>query len=189
MSYCLFELARNPKIQKKVQDEIDRVFGSAGVTYDSLEQLTYLEWCINETLRKYPAVPFLFRECNKDYKISNSKLVIPKGTTIMISNFGIQRDPEIYENPLEFKPERFASSPTGSDSTKGLHYLPFGDGPRLCIGMRMGKLVTKIGLALILNKFNLELTDQRMKENELQFHPAQGVLTPMEKLNFKISAR
>lgn len=192
MSFCLFELARNPEIQRKAQDEIDKAFNSVsaeGITYDTLERLTYLEWCINETLRKYPPVPFLFRSCLKDYKINDSKLIIPKGTTVMLPIFGLQRDAEIYENPLEFKPERFAISATGSNHSNGLYYLPFGDGPRICIGMRMGKLTTKIGLAFILYKFKLELTDLSLKDKELTFHPKQGVLAPIEELKLKITPR
>lgn len=192
MSYCLFELARNPEALKKVQDEVDSIFrtlGPDGITYDALEKLTYLECCINETLRMYPPVPFLFRECRYDYKVPNSDIVIPKGTSVFIPTLGHQRDPEIFENPLQFKPERFLDSPTGNGNSKGLFYTPFGDGPRICIGMRMGKLTSKIGLALILRKFKLELTDASLLHAELKFHPSQGILTPMEHFNLKVTAR
>ena len=132
MSYCLFELAKNLYIQRAVQDEIDR---HGDITYDSINAMKYLDCCVDETLRKYPPVPMLNRECSKDYKIPNTNLTIPKGTPILIPVLGLHRDPQIYQNPLEFKPERFATNSTGSDA-EGLYYMPFGDGPRVCIGKK-----------------------------------------------------
>lgn len=141
MSFCLFELARNPKIQIQIQEEVDRVFksGTEGITYEMLGDLKYLECCVDETLRKYPIVPVHFRIATKDYKIADSDLVIPQGTSVIIPVLGFHRDPEIYENPMEFKPERFLNSPHGNGKSEGLFYTPFGEGPRSCIGMRLGK--------------------------------------------------
>lgn len=214
MSFCLYELAKNPEIQRKVQDEIDRVMKKAGpdgkITYDLLGEMKYLECCIDEALRKYPIVPILVRQCTKDYQVSKSDIVIPNGTQVMIPVFSLHRDPEIFENPLEFKPERFLINPNGSDKVKGLFYMPFGDGPRNCIGlylifffpfklptnfsfyfigMRMGKLTSKIGLAVMLSKFNFSFQDKTVADNELEFHPSQFVLTPIKPFNLKISSR
>jgi len=107
----------------------------------------------------------------------------------MIPIFNYQRDPAIYDNPLVFRPERFLNNPVGTDKGKGLFYLPFGDGPRNCIGMRMGKLTTKLGLALMLAKFNFELNDKSFGSKELEFHPSALVLTPVTRFDFKITSR
>jgi cytochrome P450 family 6 len=115
-----------------------------------MNDLKYLENCIDETLRKYPGLPFHIRNATRDCKIAGSNLTIPKDTAVMISVLGFHRDPEIYENPMQLKPERFENSLQGNGKTKGLFYTPFGDGPRNCIGMKLGKLVTKLGLALIM---------------------------------------
>jgi cytochrome P450 family 6 len=125
MHYCLYELAKNPAIQRKVQEEIDSVMKSteSGVSYENLHEMKYLECCIDEALRKYPFAPTLFRKCKEDYKISGSDVTIPKNTTIFISALAQHRDPSIFENPLEFKPERFLNSPTGGGNSKGLFYL------------------------------------------------------------------
>ena len=130
---CLLELCRNPKTQRKAQEEIDRVMkesNSKEITYDMLGEMKYLECCIDEALRKYPIVPMLNRECTKDHTFVGTKYKIEKGTTLYIPVQGLQRDPDIYENPMEFRPERFLNSPTGNGNSKGLFYLPFGDGPR-----------------------------------------------------------
>ncbi|CRL03688.1 CLUMA_CG016217, isoform A [Clunio marinus] len=190
--YCLFELARHKEIQQKVQQEVDKVFktsGPDGVTYDMLSELKYLECVIDETLRKYPILPVHVRTANRDYKIADSNIVIPKGASLWIPALGFHRDPDIYENPLEFKPERFLNSSNGDGKATGVFYTPFGDGPRNCIGMRLGKLTTKIGLSIIFSKFNLELNDKEMQDGELKFHPNQFVLTPSKLFNMKISRR
>lgn len=192
MSFCLFELARKPEVQKKIQQELDRVFKSSGAeetTYEMLGDLKYLEACIDETLRKYPIVPFHLRKAVNDYKVADSDLTIPKGTSIFIPVLGFHRDPEIYEDPMDFKPERFLDSSHGNGISEGIFYTPFGDGPRNCIGMRMGKLTTKIGLAIILLKYNLELSDKEMINKELEFHPNQVVLTPKKLFNIKVNRR
>lgn len=152
MSFGLFELARKPEIQKKIQQELDKVFkaaGAEGITYEMMNELKYLEAVIDETLRKYPIVPIHLRSATREYKVAGRNLTIPKGSSIIIPALGFQRDPEIYEDPLEFKPERFLNSSNGGGTSEGTFYTPFGDGPRNCIGMRLGKLTTKIGLATI----------------------------------------
>jgi len=134
MSFCLFELCRRPDIQKKIQDELDNVFGVKtnfdDVTYEMFNNLKYLECCINETLRLYPPLAILFRTCTKNYKMPDTDLIIEKGTSVYIPAIAIQRDSNIFENPLEFTPERFMDSSTGNGKANGGFYLPFGDGPR-----------------------------------------------------------
>lgn len=192
MAFALFEFARRPDLQRKIQKELDKVFqtaGPEGITYDMLGELKYLEACIDETLRKYPIVPIHFRTAMRDYKVADSDLTIPKGATVFIPSLGFHRDPEIYENPMEFKPERFLNSSNGGGISEGIFYTPFGDGPRNCIGMRLGKLTTKIGLAVILSKFNIEHTDKELSTNEVEFHPNQFTLTPKKLFNIKITKR
>lgn len=193
MAYCLYEFAKHPEIQLKVQQEIDRVLKSAkseGVTYEMLNDLKYLECCIDEALRKYPIVPILFRQCVEDYKMPDSDVTILKGQVVFIPVLGLQRDPEIFENPLEYKPERFQnSSHGGNENAKGLFYLPFGDGPRNCIGMRLGKLTAKLGLVTVLSKYSVDFADKTMADKELDFDPRQFVLMPTQKFNFKVTER
>ena len=192
MSFCLFELARNPEVQKKVQEELDKVLGSAGpkdITYEMLGELKYLEACILETLRKYPIAPVLMRKASNDYKLAGTTLTIPKGTQIFVSVMGLHRDPDIYKNPMEFKPERFLNSPNGGGKSEGIFYAPFGEGPRSCIGNRLAKLTTKMGLTVVLSKFNTELVDKELLDSELEFHPNSFALFPKEQFNIKITSR
>jgi cytochrome P450 family 6 len=185
----LHELAKNPEIQRKVQGEIDEKFRlteDGGELYSTIKSLKYLEACMFETLRKYTPLPLLNRECSKDYKVPDSDFVIRKGTPVVIPIFGLQRDPEIYENPLEFKPERFLNNPSGSN-VDGSYYLPFGEGHRVCIGHRMGKQNTCFQLALLLSKFNFELKGNDCEE--IRFNPNQLFLQPVGNIHLKASIR
>lgn len=177
MSFCLFELAKNPNIQRKVQEEIDASFKTTddeSELYEMVKSLKYLECCMFETLRKYPAVPLLNRRCNIDYRVEGTEFVIKKGTPVVIPLFGMHRDPEIYDCPLEFRPERFWNNPNGSDITD-FSFLPFGEGQRVCIGHRMGKQNTKFELALLLSRFSFRSTTM---EREIKFNPDQLFLQP-----------
>jgi cytochrome P450 family 6 len=130
-NFCMFELARNPDIQRKVQEEIDRAVKESNeknINYDVLNQMKYLDCCIDETLRLYPIIPLLFRNTSKDYQVPNSNLVIEKDTAVFLPLLGIQRDPEVYDDPLQFKPERFLDSPHGNGKVNGIFYSPFGTG-------------------------------------------------------------
>ena len=133
MTFCLYEFCKNQEIQSKVQSEIDKILENSedgNFSYEMVNDMKYLECCINESLRKYPIVPFLMRETNKDYTFSGTNLTVEKDTMVLIPVLGLHRDPDIFENPLEFIPERFLDSPTGNGKSKGSFYLPFGDGQR-----------------------------------------------------------
>jgi cytochrome P450 family 6 len=139
MNFCLFELCRNPEVQKKVHEELDKFCKTRDAkdfTYEMLGEMKYLECCIDEALRKYPIVPILNRECTKDITLENHNISIEKGTPLFIPALGIQRDPEIYECPMEFRPERFLNSTNGNGRSTGTFYMPFGTGNRNCIVSR-----------------------------------------------------
>lgn len=154
LSFCLYELAKNPDVQKKVQQEIDQIKAkhNGQLSYDAVNDMKYLGWCIDgifvtkliaieicieilfiflqiETLRKYPIVPILNRECTQTYKVPGSNYTMEKGTAVIIPVLGIQRDPKYYPKPDEFIPERF--SPENTKSFEQMPYMPFGDGPRV----------------------------------------------------------
>jgi cytochrome P450 family 6 len=189
LAFCIYELAKNPKIQQKVHDEIDKTFNGVDMTYDSVKSLKYLECCILETLRKYAVVPLLSRRCTADYKIPNTDLIIPKGTELQIPSMFVQRDEDYFEQPLEFRPERFIDSANGQSKGKGITYMTFGDGPRHCIGMRMAKLNLSVGLTSLLAKFKFELVDERLYKNEVEFDRKQFPLTPKGRLMVRAVVR
>lgn len=92
--------------------------------------LLYLS--ISETMRKYPPLRALFRRCTKEYKLPNSEVVIEEGTLVFVPINAIQMDPDIFPEPEKFKPERF--SPDNKKNMHPCHWMPFGEGPRKCLG-------------------------------------------------------
>ncbi|EDV35648.1 uncharacterized protein Dana_GF12365 [Drosophila ananassae] len=151
MGFCLYELALQPDIQDRVREEIQSVLNGGEITYDALAQMTYLEQVIAETLRKHPIISSLLRETNLDYKVPNTNVIIERGSTVLIPIHNIHHDPELYPNPELFDPSRF--DPEEVKSRHPFSYLPFGDGPRNCIGLRFGKMQAKIGLVSLLQRF------------------------------------
>ncbi|XP_031640320.1 probable cytochrome P450 6a14 [Contarinia nasturtii] len=150
--------------------------------------MKYLESCIDETLRKHPVVPLLTRECVKDYKLPGTDRIIEKGTKILIPAFALQRDEKYYEEPDKFIPERFNEQNSIGKNLTNPPYLPFGEGPRNCIGLRLGKMQTKVGLVLMLRKFRFEL-EKRLKKNEMVFDPKVSFLSPLGGIKLHIIKR
>lgn len=116
----------------------------------------------------------LNRECVKEYQVSDTDMTIEKGTQVMIPVFALHRDERYYPNPEKFDPTRFSNENKSGKTIIEMPYLPFGDGPRNCIGLRMGKMTTKVGVASILQKFNIRLGDVHIGK-DLKFAPSAQV--------------
>ncbi|XP_017084418.2 LOW QUALITY PROTEIN: probable cytochrome P450 6d5 [Drosophila eugracilis] len=160
-SFTLYELTQNPEILEKAKEDVRKAIEKHGeLSYDAIADMKYLEACVLETSRKYPALPILNRICTQDYPVPDSKLVIKKGTPIIISLFGIHRDPEYFPDPLSYQPERYLEDNKNYNQAA---YLPFGEGPRMCIGARMGKVNVKIAIAKILSNFDLEIPKEKQE--------------------------
>lgn len=187
MSFCLYELALNPDIQRRVQDEVDNVLQkhNGEITYEAIQQMEYLDKTVAETLRKYPPVTCLNRECNKDYPIPGTHVTLEKGTQVVIPVEALHHDPQYFPEPDRFDPERFSE-----ESKSGRHhyvYLPFGEGPRICIGMRFGLMQTKVGLISVLS--NYEVSACEKTSIPLKKDPKQFINTPLEGIWLQIRNR
>ncbi|XP_044261216.1 uncharacterized protein LOC123009155 [Tribolium madens] len=158
MTFALYELAKNEEMQTKLRHEICQILAKNDhqITYEALKEMKYLQQIIDETLRKYPPLPTLNRRCTKDYTLRGTDIIIEKGTPVLISALGLHMDPEFYPDPEKFDPERFTE-----EKKKERHpfvHLPFGDGPRNCIGLRFGVMQSKIGIITIIKKFKLTVS-------------------------------
>lgn len=157
ISFTLYELCIHPQIQNKLRQEIlNYLQENKEITYDTLKDLKYLEMCILETLRRYPALPFLDRECNSDFTIPGTDILINKGTLVYIPLLGLHFDEKYFPEPHKYNPERFADNSMINED--GLYYLPFGEGPRICLGERFAMMNVKISLINILSQFAVEPT-------------------------------
>lgn len=154
------ELIRNPRVMKKVQDEIRTTLGDKKerLTEDDLNQLHYFKLVVKETFRLHPAAPLLLpRETMSEIKIQSYD--IPAKTQMIINVYSIARDPKLWTNPNEFNPDRFLES--NSIDYKGLDFelLPFGSGRRICPGMMMGIANVEMGLLNLLYFFDWGLPE------------------------------
>nr|AHW57322.1 CYP321F1 [Chilo suppressalis] len=152
---AMIEIGRHPEIQKRLQEEIDGAFdkNNGQLTYDAVMGLEYLDKVLTESLRTFPPIGFLTRRCTEETFLPVGNIKIDKGTKIYIPSYAYHHDPEFFEQPHVFDPERF------SDDTKqrlGVIYQPFGFGGRICIGMRYAKLQVKSVLAHIIHHFDLK---------------------------------
>ncbi|CAG9820505.1 unnamed protein product [Phaedon cochleariae] len=148
----LYELAENQDVQDRLREEITSTFekNNNDLSYEALMGMKYLGQVIDETLRMWPPVISLLRVCVKDFKFPDSDLLIEKGTRIIIPALSLHRDPDHFPDPLKFSPDRFEDK-----NKKYPAYLPFGDGPRNCIGLRYGLMQVRVGLATILRDYKV----------------------------------
>uniref|UniRef100_A0A670JDY2 unspecific monooxygenase n=1 Tax=Podarcis muralis TaxID=64176 RepID=A0A670JDY2_PODMU len=119
-------------------------------------QLEYLDMVLSETQRLYPFGGRLERLCKKDVEING--VTIPKGTLVMIPPYTLHRDPEYWPEPEEFRPERFSKE--NKDKIDPYTYLPFGAGPRNCLGMRFALVTMKVAIAILMQHFSFKVCDE-----------------------------
>lgn len=181
LSYLTFVLATHPEEQRRLQEEIDKIDDD----YDQLVKLDYLDWFIRETLRMYPIAPFIVnRQCNRTCQIGSLK--IEAGTNFAVDMLSLHYDIDLYGpvNPYEFYPERFR------EKRHPLAWIPFGVGPRNCVGMRFAMLEIKQALAQILRRFTIlpnENTINRFKSHErFVISPENGVWVRIVRRNRSI---
>ncbi|XP_021953142.1 cytochrome P450 6j1 [Folsomia candida] len=151
IAMCAYVLALHQDVQDKLRDEVNAMMESHGdeFTFAAVNEMTYIEMVINETLRIYSPVGLVGRMCRKEYAVPDTTLVLKVGDIILISLYGLHYDEEYHPNPEVFDPERFAGA------KKDFTFLPFSEGPRNCIGIRMALVQTKMMLCHVLKNFKL----------------------------------
>ncbi|XP_061575638.1 cytochrome P450 3A30-like [Cololabis saira] len=181
--FLAYNLARNPEVMKRLQKEIDSTFPNKGpVQYDSLMHMEYLDSVINECLRLYPPAARLDRIAKETVKING--ITIPKDMIVMIPIYALHHDPELWPEPEEFKPERFSKE--NKQHIQPYTYLPFGVGPRNCLGMRLALVVIKLALVEVLQEYSFLACDET--EIPLTMDPL-GLVGPLRPIKLKLVAR
>ena len=151
MQWCLYLLAKNPEKQDKLYREVHSVLKGGILSSDQLSGMPYLKACIKETMRIYP-LAFHQRILGEDVELGGFH--IPAGTSVMTMHYAMCQDQELFENPSEFKPERWLRSPEQtSKAIKPFSFLPFGYGKRMCVGRRIADLEMYLLLARIIQNF------------------------------------
>ncbi|KAI3888358.1 hypothetical protein MKX03_003110, partial [Papaver bracteatum] len=166
MTWALSLLLTNPSVLQKAQEELDTVVGKdRNIQEHDINDLVYLHAIIKETLRLYPAAPISIpHEAIEDCNIGGYE--VKAGTRLLVNLWKLHRDPRVWSNPLEFKPERFLSQlngGTGGEAAnldfKGQHfeYTPFGSGRRMCPGINLAIQTLHMSLACLLHAFDFDI--------------------------------
>uniref|UniRef100_A0A171B6T0 Cytochrome P450 n=1 Tax=Triatoma infestans TaxID=30076 RepID=A0A171B6T0_TRIIF len=180
--FVMHDLAQYPEVQERARNNVREVLEKHnGYSYACIQDMTYLEQCIQETLRIHPIITFLFRGCTKKYHLSEAGLVIEKGQKVVIPIGALQMDPKYYPNPEVYNPERFPPNVSKQNFT----YLPFGDGPRFCIGFRYAMIVMKLGITKILSNYKLKLSPKN--EVPMEFNKQSLLQIPKNPIWFNIT--
>uniref|UniRef100_A0A2M4BJZ6 Putative cytochrome p450 9b2 n=1 Tax=Anopheles marajoara TaxID=58244 RepID=A0A2M4BJZ6_9DIPT len=160
MSFALYELAIAEDIQRKLREEIDETEASLAdgevIGYEKLQSMRYMDMVVSETLRKWPFATVLNRECIQDYQYddgSGNKFTIEKGSLLLMPFIGMHFDEKYYSEPERFDPERFNEQ--NRKNIQSGTYLPFGIGPRNCIGSRFALMEVKVVLYYLLKHFRV----------------------------------
>ncbi|XP_077977218.1 1,25-dihydroxyvitamin D(3) 24-hydroxylase, mitochondrial-like [Glandiceps talaboti] len=177
--WALYCLGKYPQVQNLLHEEVNRVVPRGEIpTHKHIDQMPYLRAVLKESMRLYPTVISVSRMLDKDIVLGGYN--IPAKTGIMISNWLMGRDPELFEDPLEFKPERWIRDE--NEHFDGFRFLPFGYGPRMCIGKRLADLEINLAVARISQHFIIEAP------NEVE--PIMSTITqPDRPLNLRIINR
>ncbi|WP_435125949.1 cytochrome P450 [Halobaculum sp. D14] len=153
LTFTFHLLGRHPQVEACIREELDDVLGGDAPTFGSVTDLDYLDKVVTESMRILPPVHGILREPTEDVVLGGYR--VPAGTPLSISQWVVHRDPDIYDDPLAFRPERWTDE--FEESLPRLGYFPFAAGPRRCIGDRFALLEAKLVLARILQRHHLEL--------------------------------
>lgn len=160
MSFTASELSVKPDVQKRLQEEIDDAMEKCGgqLTYEVVMGMEYLDAVLNEALRMYPVGANLDRVCTEEFELppalpGGKPLKLKRGMSIWFPVYGFHHDPKYFPEPETFNPDRFLKN--GRALANSGAYIPFGMGPRMCIGNRFALMETKVLLCQLLSRCNL----------------------------------
>lgn len=179
LAWTFYLLTQHPEICERVYAEVDQGLGGRDPTADDLPMLQYTGMAFEEAMRLYPPVWTISRVATCDDEICG--LPIAKGTTVMLSPYAMHRNPEIWPDPEEFRPERF--HPEEAARRPRYAYFPFGGGPRVCLGNRFAMMEAKIMMAMVIQRYRLSvLPGQKViAEPMITLRPRNGIQMALHK--------
>lgn len=171
MSYLLYRLANNQQVQERLRTEIRRAINenNGKLTYEALKSMSYLDQALFESMRLTPTLGIFMKACTQKTTLKGSDGLfcdIEPGNLVFISASSLHMDRKFWDSPEIYDPDRFGigESRVGDNYT----FLPFGAGPRMCVGQRMGLMTVKLGIAKLVNSFSIEKSPTR---NKLEMDP------------------
>jgi cytochrome P450 len=184
LSWTLLLLAQHPRVFDSLVDELDAALRGGAPSVGQLAQLPVLDSVVKESMRLLPPTPFLFiRQATDGFALGTYRF--PRGTQIILSPYIAHRDPDLFPEPLRFRPERWRSVDPGP-----YEYMPFGAGPRLCLGAGFAAQLVRIALAMIVQRFRLRLVEGARIDRKIQgitLGPKPGIPMHLEPRERRVS--
>ncbi|KAL7036967.1 hypothetical protein ACKWTF_009020 [Chironomus riparius] len=180
ISHALYELAKNKRVQDKLRDEVKKHCDDNGLlNFETLNDILYLDQVFHEAIRLHPPVAMISRMCSEavDLEHDGKKVSVEKGINVFIPLMQIHYDSQYFLEPTSFQPERFDDGAM-KDYLDRCVFMPFGAGPRICLGMRFALLQSKAALAAIVRNFEFSV-NEKTQDNPL-------IIDPKEFLNIKV---
>jgi cytochrome P450 len=153
MTWTWYLLSRHPEVEAKLAEELRRVLAGRAPSVEDLPKLPYTEMVIREALRLYPPVPGVGREPIEDVTLAGYN--VAKGSLVLVNIYAIQHDERFFDEPERYDPDRFA--PGWEERIPRHAYLPFGGGPRVCIGNGFAMMEARLILATVAQRYKLSL--------------------------------
>lgn len=190
MCFTSHVLSHHPDIQDRLRQEVDHILEQEQgiISYETLTRMKYMDMVLSETLRLYPPSPLTDRVCVKPYELpswseESKSFVVQPDTSLWIPIYGFHRDPNFFPDPEQFDPERFNDE--NKVNIKPYTYMPFGLGPRKCIGERFALMETKILIVQLLRHFNFKPSNKTRKniefaKNSFNMAPERGFWMRLE---------
>ncbi|KAG5378782.1 hypothetical protein IGI04_026624, partial [Brassica rapa subsp. trilocularis] len=170
IQWTMAEIFNNPKILARLREEIDSVVEKTRLIQETdLPNLPYLQAVVKEGLRLHPPVPLVLRSFQEGCKIGGFDVL--EKTKLVVNSYAVMRDPDVWEYPEEFKPERFLPSSRSYQEEVLLKYIPFGSGRRGCPGSNLAYLSVETAIGVMVQCF-----DWKIEGDEVNMEEARGIL-------------
>jgi cytochrome P450 len=180
LTWAFFILATQREVLARMREEIDSLVGDGEIEFEHIKRLPYVRNVFKETLRLYPPITFIPRVAAEDTQVGRFR--IRRGAMIMVSPWTIHRHRDLWENPHAFDPDRF--SPERQQSLVSGAYLPFGQGPRVCVGKAFATVEATLILSRLVRRFEFEPLDAH------RVRPAARLTTrPAEQIMCRVRRR
>ena len=156
LTWALYLIGMHKPTAERIRAEVLEVCGPEGnVAYDQMTELKFTQAVIDETMRLYPPAPMLNRLCHEDTVISGRE--IKAGDSFLLCNYVMHRTERLWDNPLAFDPDRFLRDP--KLKAKGAPYMPFGAGPRICVGAAFATMEAVMSLARLVRDYDVKVPE------------------------------